>query len=792
MIAGAVGPLDAEIAFYGEAPGHEEDRIGVPFIGKSGRLFDEILAKVGLHREDVIISNVVRCVPTDWSTSQLRPPGQDEVDACRIHTERELSQCHPKVIVALGAVAAKALTGNKRSISKIRGIPHMVEIVGESRTIVPTFHPAHALRSGGVSGAVASQIEGDIRRALALIHPVAGGTYRIVDSDNFGKFLREANSWDAFAFDIETDGLDPFRSQILGVSFSGKAGEGWYYPLLVWNEGIGELVPYEGVSIDAYALQAILSNDARKTAHNGKFDVLRLKTLLGIEVRNWTFDSMLAAHLLDENRRNYSLEDLSGRYPDLVGYKTKVKQMFGTGDKREAAGKFARLSLAEIGEYSGKDSDATFRLSCDLRAELDAEPTLAEFFDRFVMPTARTLTEMEAVGMAVDVDYMKALGVELNRDMDCLLAEIRQEADVPDLNVNSSPQMIEVLFVKRRNPIMKRTAKRNKPAVDIEVLANLAEGGDRVAELTLQYREMHKIVSTYVEPMGELIALDGRVHTTFHQSRVVTGRLASSDPNLQNIPVRSELGRRARGIFVAALDHSLICCDYSQMELRVLAWVSQDPVLLDACRNDVDLHLVTARRIHGRENITDEERQRAKTLNFSVLYGAEAPKVAKQLGISTRAAGEFILQWFMAFPAVRNWIDEIYQVMERDGRVVGPFGRIRRLPTLKGIPLHTSDPEIAHTRRQAVNSIIQGCSSDITCFNMNRVAEMLHHGDMAKLGARVILQVHDAVYVECPDRNLDIVKPLVEEMLSKPVDPVDVLLKVDVKVVKRWGSDENG
>lgn len=548
FVVAAVGNVPSDLMIIGEAPKHDENQQGVPFVGEEGKILDAALREVQLDRNaDVVLAYTVKCIPTDGRS--YRSPVKAEIESCRHHLENEILQTKPKVILALGAGVSKALIGKAGAISKIRGIPVEVEIAGHSCIVIPTYHPGFVLKNDSVRGAKFQDFVGDIWKARATIDPTAikSGTYHLIkDPIDFHDFMMVVEQWTDFAFDIETTGLDPLSGTVLGLSFCGKRGEAYYLPLNWCGDVSGSPLPAEEVRAmvkpywDQFAededyklmtlsqddvmgvVSGLLLSDQKKTTHHGKFDVQFLKVSAGLEVNNWAADSMTMVHLCDENRRQYKLKTLlDSHYPDLNGYDDGV-------DKTN----MAALPLGDIAVYAGKDADGCYRLTLDYFKKMQ-EAGLVDFYRKFVHPTTLTLTRIETNGIHIDQKWGKELAVELEVVAASDLADVRRLSGREELNLNSSKQLSEYFFVDKGYPITKTSLKTGAPSTDASVLEYLADTlDDPVAGKILSYRAAEKILSTYLRKMPEMIRSDGRIHASFHQHTTVTGRLCVAGDTL--------------------------------------------------------------------------------------------------------------------------------------------------------------------------------------------------------------------------------------------------------------------
>lgn len=798
------GSLKAKVIFLGEAPGAQEVIEGAPFMGKAGRLFNSLLDEVGFDSESYYITNPVFCRPTD-SVGSNREPTKEEMACCFDNLETVIKLINPKVVVPMGNVALERIEGKSKSkISARRGIP-LPNPKNYFFISIPTFHPSFALRDPSKTGIIRSDLLYIKSYLEGKVGGVAKKDYRIVkDFDEAERLLARVDQQSAFSFDIETSGKEYWnpKLKILGIGFSASRGAGFYVPFYYRPTALGDkirgkridlnekypLVPYwkdPKVFTAVWRLvKTVLENpETRKAAHNGKFDVLVLRSK-GIEVSNFVFDTMLAHHLLDENNR-HSLDSLSIRYDDLRGYKHSISPYIAKKEEDEERD-YSFVPLKTLGEYCCGDCDSTFRLASDFTPELDSNPTLRNLFDTLTMPLQKVLTDMQWVGIKVDVPYVKGLITEYEEKIG-VVSNVIYDLCGKEFNINSNPQLGEILFKKMKIKPIKYSEKTKEPSTDESVMVQLAKSHE-VCQKILDYRGLQKIYSTYLVSILDKVDVDERIHPRFKVQGTVTGRLSSSDPNLQNIPRDSKV----RQIFVAQPGWRWLGFDYSQMELRILAQYSQDPQMLkDFSGTDVDIHVNTASSIFNipMDKIYDHPdfkrlRKIAKGVNFAVSYGSGPAGLAEKLGIPIPDAEKFMREYFIKYKGVKKWIDETHTLAFRDKQVVSIFGRIRRLPSITS----AIKEERAEAQRQSVNSLVQGSAAEFCNYSTIRVGKALKE---IRTKARLVNTVHDAIYVECPEgKEVDRVVPVVLENMKKPLPGITVPIEVDYTDTIRWGEEE--
>jgi DNA polymerase-1 len=518
-------------------------------------------------------------------------------------------------------------------------------------------------------------------------------------------------------------------------------------------------------------LRALLADPAvEKVGHNLKYDLLVLERA-GVELAPPLFDTMVASYVLDPGRRSHGLDDLA---LDILAHKTTLYHDVAGRGRKEIP--FAEVGLDEACDYACEDADIAWRLAERFRPQMD-EHALTGLFRELEMPLVPVLAGMERAGIRIDPDFFRAMSRKLKGELELIEQEIFKIAGY-EFNLNSTPQLRDVLFTRLGLPVLKRT--KTGASTDASVLEELAAEGHVVPRLMLEYRELEKLRGTYVDALPRLVNPDsGRIHTSFNQTVAATGRLSSSDPNLQNIPIRTAVGREIRKGFVADDGHVLLGVDYSQIELRVLAHFSGDAPLVEAFREGVDVHRQTAAVIFDVpiDRVTAEQRARAKTINFATLYGQGAFSLARQLGITREEAQAFIDQYFERFSGVRRFLDEQVARAREQGFVATLLGRRRYVPELKSRNWNIRQ----FGERIAQNTPIQGTAADLIKKAMLDVDAALRAGDTE---ARMLLQVHDELLFEVRDDRVDEVRDIV-------VDRMQSALELEVPLVAEWGVGAN-
>jgi DNA polymerase I len=587
------------------------------------------------------------------------------------------------------------------------------------------------------------------------------------------------------SLDTETSGLDPMRAELVGIALAVEPGEAFYLPLghrhprPEQGEMEGMEAEREPVcnlpTLDDPAMQALVAMledpAVEKVGQNLKYDLLVLRRC-GVTMRGIAFDSMIASYLLDPGRREHGLDSLA-----LEHFDHRTTAYSDVAGKGKSEIPFAEVPLATACGYACEDADIALRLCSKFEPQLE-ELKLDRLFREIEIPLIEVLAEMEWQGIAIDDRFFADLSLRLRDDLARLEREIHEEAGV-EFNINSNPQLREILFDRLELPVVKRT--KTGPSTDATVLERLAADGHRLPELLLEYRQLEKLRSTYVSALPKMVNPDThRIHTSFNQTVAATGRLSSSDPNLQNIPIRTEVGREIRRGFVPAEGYRFLAADYSQIELRILAHYSEDPAFVDAFQAGEDIHRQTAAIVFGVDlaEVTREMRDRAKTVNFATLYGQGDFSLGQQLGISREEAKEFIRTYFERFPGVRAYLDRQIELAKEQGYVETITGRRRYIPEIQSRNFNIR----AFGERAATNAPIQGSSADLIKMAMIRIHRDLQEGD---LGARMLVQVHDELLFEVPEDRVDEATAFVRERMEG-VAELKVPLVVEVGEGPTW------
>ncbi len=607
--------------------------------------------------------------------------------------------------------------------------------------------------------------------------PLAAGEHAaVVTEEQLTSLVNELSRSPRISFDVETTSPDAMTADLVGLSFATEPGRAFYVPVghLLAQEAVGQL-PMELV---VERLSAILDDPSvNKAAHNGKYD-LTVLTRHGVAVRGLDFDTMIAAYLLEPSRRGFGLKELA--WSKLGVEMTPITALIGKGRDQIT---LAQVSISDAAAYAAADADATLRLVSVLEQELRQREQW-ELFRDVEMPLVRVLMDMEMTGVALDVDELMEISTGMHERIQALEKEIQGLAGHP-FNVSSTQQLGEVLFEELGLPAKAKTKTGYSTRASIlEELKDLHP----IIDLILEHRQLTKIKSTYVDALPLLVDRDtGRVHTSYNQTGTVTGRISSSDPNLQNIPVRTELGRHVRGAFVAQEGSVLLGADYSQVELRILAHISQDPELLAAFARGEDIHASTASTVFQvpLSAVTPAMRRIAKIINFGIIYGMGEYGLARRTDLSVEEAREFIDNYFTRYEHVQEYVERTKEDAREQGYVSTLLGRRRYFPELQSRSgAHAGVKRAAE--REAVNMPIQGSAADILKIAMVRLHRALREENLA---ARMTLQVHDELVLEVPGEEVEPVARMVSSVMENAW-ALDAALKVDLKVGRNWEQME--
>ena len=557
-------------------------------------------------------------------------------------------------------------------------------------------------------------------------------------------------------------------ARIVGLSFAWKEKEAWYLPV---RAPLGEKVLDETKVLEA--LTPILTNEkVGKIGQNLKYDIIVLYKH-GIETQGIVFDTMIAAYLLNAERRRYGLDALAGAFLNLQ--MTPISDLIGKGKKQIT---MDQAPLDKVCDYACADADIALRLSTFLEKDIQQQG-FEELLQTIELPLVPVLVNMEINGIKLNVAALKEMSIWLGKQMEALEKDIHDQAG-EDFNIASPKQLSHILFEKLGLKITKRT--KTGASTDSNVLEQLAIGHP-LPGLVLEYRQLSKLKSTYVDALPKMVlSSTGKIHTSFNQTATATGRLSSSDPNLQNIPIRTETGERIRQAFVPSeKGHLLLSADYSQIELRILAHISGDAGLRAAFAQDQDVHRFVAAQIHDvtPDEVTSTMRRAAKAVNFGIIYGLSPYGLSRDLRIPVREAQEFIDGYFERYPSVRDFIEETLEKARKDGFVMTLCGRRRELPGLR----ESNHAMRSFAERAAVNTVIQGTAADMMKIAMIRIHNRLR--EMPETNIRLLLQIHDELLFELPTAETPAATELIREEMAGALE-MDVPIKVNIATGKTW------
>lgn len=589
--------------------------------------------------------------------------------------------------------------------------------------------------------------------------------------------LRHAGS---FAIDTETTSDDPWHADLVGISLAIAPGEAYYIPVghiaTLENPDPGTQLP---LSYVLEQLRPILEDAAiGKYMHNSKYDML-VFSRASVTMRGLAFDSMVGAYLVNPGQRGLGLKDQAFQRLNIV--MTPISQLIGTGSKAKS---MAQVPIRAAADYAGADADMTLRLVAPLQEEL-RHLKLIDLHNNIELPLTPVLLKMEMTGVALDADFLRGFEAILGEQIATLEKDI-YDAVGHQFNINSTKQLGDILFGELKLPSGKKT--KTGYSVSADVIDGL-RGKHPMVDFLLDYRQLTKLKSTYVDGLLALMdPVSGRVHTSFNQTVASSGRLSSSNPNLQNIPIRTEVGRRIRRAFIADPSYVLLTADYSQFELRILASITQEPRLVEAFNNNEDIHTITAASLFNipPAQVTKDQRRLAKTVVYAVLYGQSAFGLAQITGMTNSEASEFIKRYHATFPSVKVYVDRTLNQAHQQGYVNTLYGRKRFIPEMHSLP----SVERQALEREAINMPIQGTNADLIKIAMIRIQHALEE---QRMKTRMILQVHDELVFEVAVEELDRARRLIKRLMEGVMDGTTdghVPIKVEMKVGKNWYEAE--
>ena len=591
----------------------------------------------------------------------------------------------------------------------------------------------------------------------------------ISSEDQLKKIVKEASKAKTIAIDTETTGLDYMDTDLVGISLSYKAGEAYYIPIKHLDDTVNQL--HQDLVLDI--LRPVLETSKNKIiGQNIKFD-RNVLAKYGISISSIKNDTMMMSYVLDASATRHNLDALSSYY---LNYKTSTfEDVAGKGVKQVT---FDQVPINEATHYAAEDADITLRLYEELNPRLETEDSLKRLNDEIEIPLIEVLSEMEQNGAILNSKILKSQ----SKDLENRIKKLEKKAyDIAgeEFNLGSTKQLREIFFEKLNYRVIKKTPG-GQPSTDEKVLAELAEEYE-LPKVLLEHRTLSKLKSTYTDKLpGQISASTGKVHTSFHQAVTTTGRLSSSDPNLQNIPIRTEDGRRIRQAFEPSKGHRFISADYSQIELRIMAHVSKDIGLLQAFQEGEDVHSKTASEVFGVDidNVTADLRRNAKAINFGLIYGISAFGLGKQLGISRNLAAEYMAMYFEKYPGVKEYMESTKEFASQNGYVETLFGRrlyLRDINASNAIRRQASE-------RAAINAPVQGTAADIMKIAMIKTHKAIK---TEEIEAKLILQVHDELILDTPKKEIDSVIAILTDSMMGAAN-LDVPLEIDVGIGDNW------
>jgi DNA polymerase-1 len=640
----------------------------------------------------------------------------------------------------------------------------------ESREELREVFTRHGFKTWLREVEIADAVEGpetDVAPALSVDHERHYDT--VQTWEQFDAWLEKINAAGLTSFDTETTSLDPMTAQIVGLSLSVEAGRAAYVPLA--HRGPDAPVQLPRDEVLAKLKPWLESAEHKKVGQHLKYDEQVLANY-GIEMRGVEHDTLLESYVV-ESHRTHDMDSLALRH---LGVKTiKYEEVAGKGAGQIG---FDEVALDKAAEYAAEDADITLRLHQALYPQVTAEKTLEYVYRAIELPTSRVLRKMERTGVLIDAEKLRQQSSEIATR----LIQLESEAYVlagGEFNLGSPKQIGQIFFEKLELPVVKKTPS-GAPSTDEEVLQKLAEDYP-LPKILLEHRGLSKLKSTYTDKLPRMVnAATGRVHTNYAQAVAVTGRLASNDPNLQNIPVRTGEGRRIREAFIAPPGHKLVSADYSQIELRIMAHISGDESLLRSFSQGEDIHRATAAEIFSVTplEVSNDQRRVAKVINFGLIYGMSSFGLASNLGITRDAAKLYIDRYFARYPGVARYMDETRVSAKAKGYVETVFGRRLWLPEING----GNGPRRQAAERAAINAPMQGTAADLIKLSMIAVQDWI---EASKIGTRMIMQVHDELILEVPDAELSDVRKRLPELMCGVAD-LKVPLVAEVGAGLNW------
>ncbi len=596
----------------------------------------------------------------------------------------------------------------------------------------------------------------------------------ITDMNSLDALVKRLESADVISFDTETTSTDQMNAELVGISLAIEGDKGYYIPV-GHRSHLGTQLPVAKV---LSALRGpMTAAKIPKVGHNIKYDFVILARH-GLEVHPLGFDTMVAEWLINPNSRNLGLKNLAWV---RCGYTmTNISELIGIGKKQLT---MAEVPIRKAADYASADAAIILQLIPQLRYELISQSAML-IFDEIEIPLIPVLAKMEIMGIALDIEFLQQMSAELSARINEIAIQIYQITG-EEFNLNSPQQLSHVLFeqMKLSPPGRARKTTTGYFSTAADILESMT-GAHPIIDLVLEYRELTKLQSTYLEALpGQVNAASGRVHTSFNQTGSVTGRIASSDPNLQNIPIRTEIGRKVRRAFIAGPGHQLLAVDYSQVELRIVAHIAQDEAMLAAFRAGQDIHTTTAAIVYNipLNEVSNEQRRHAKAINFGLIYGMSPFGLTRTTDLTLAEAEDFVQAYFERFPGVKNYLDATRRLATEQSYVETLLGRRRYFPGLanqKNYNIRNRE------EREAINAPIQGTAADIMKIAMIRLPDAMN---AKKLHGNILLQVHDELVLECPTEEVSSTAKLVMQVMADAF-PLSIPLATEARSGKNWGE----
>lgn len=748
---------NATVVFVGEAPGYVEAKGGVPFVGKAGKLLSKVVRHSGIIESNCLFTNLVLCHPPE-----NRDPSTLEINCCWERLVDDIKKADPKLVVALGAVPAKALLKTYTKINDVRGS------IQETKIGYPCYvvnHPASMLYPGG-EGLFPTFLR-DIQRIRDFILGVLPGVEEknttvayITKDEDMAKLLQRLSEVPVVSYDWETTGVNPRtdRGYCLGLS---------------WHPNTAAVIPVEMVRKYRQELSEALSrDDLTLVAFNAAFD-LKFNVVEGLPALV-DDDPMLMHYMLDERPQQRSLENLAVDYLNLPRYETEMLSKYQC--KKDEM--IEKIPPKVIYEYNGKDADYTLRLYHLFQKELEKRLRLYKVYKLIVMPAARAFSEIQENGMWVDQGMLERITEDYKQKIKMGEDKLKTITQDRDFNPRSHKQVQEFLWDKLCLP-QPDLHKRKDRSADAQTLDSLLDNPLTAHEFVKElktYRGLYTVYSRYLRPMPEFIGEDSRIRCQWHLDRTETGRLSTTKPAIHQVPRDSNI----RSIFGAPPGKSLIQADYSQIEMRMAAHIAKDKKLTELFKTGMDFHSLMASEAFKIPlvEVTPEKRNAAKAVSFGLLYLMGDKTLAENTGLPPREAAKFVQSYKKRMPQVQEWIDKIKQEVLNDHYVESIFGRRRRF-------LLVTKDNVNNLQREAVNMPVQSSASDLTLWNVIELHNIFRE-DYPEV--KIVAMVHDSIIVECPQELLKEISQIMYDKMTTPPFETEVPFPVEIIIGKRWGE----